>query len=64
MAPERIRKPTNTTKMRKAMRQHMRPDHVHGQAGDQVVLVDMRARTESGISIDASSVAPPVKIRL
>ena len=63
MAPERIRKPTSTTKMRKAMRQNMRADHVHGQAGDQVVLIDLRPRP-SGISMEASSVAPPVKTRL
>ena len=44
MAPERIRKPTSTTKMRKAMRGDQRARHVHGQAGDQVVLVDVRAR--------------------
>jgi hypothetical protein len=36
MAPERIRKPTMTTKMRKTI-EDMRAGHVHGQAGDQVV---------------------------
>ena len=39
------------------------PHHVHGQAGDQVVLVDVRP-LPVGISMEASSVAPPVKIRL
>ena len=39
MAPERIRKPTSTTKMRKAMRQNTGADHEHGHAGDQVVLI-------------------------
>ena len=42
-APERMRNPTMTTKTRKMMRRTCGPDHVHGEAGDQVVLVDWDA---------------------
>ncbi len=43
MAPEKIKNPTSTTKIRNAMRQNIGPDHVHGQTGDQVVLIDVSA---------------------
>jgi len=48
MAPDRIRKPTSTTKMRKADAPEQGPDHVHGQSGDEVCLVDIMVRGPIG----------------
>ena len=42
-APPRMRKPTMTTKTRKATRMASGPGHVHGHAGDEVVAVDRDA---------------------
>ena len=39
-----MRNPTSTTKTAEEDAPEQRPHHVHGQAGDQVVLVDMDAR--------------------
>ena len=52
MAPERMRKPTMHDEDAEDDAQQLRPDHVHGEAGDQVVLVDVGARTTSGMSMD------------
>ena len=38
-APDRIRNPTTTTKRAEDQAQHLRADHVHGEAGDQIVFV-------------------------